>query len=350
MTSEGKRRGRLLAALTLRTKARPVGQGRKQDRESEGPPFPAAGLPLPLILLLLLGAVHLLRQAARSRTLRGHRADPGASQRRPPGHHGRLGAFCGFRIGPHSKRLWHKLTFHNWTCTCPTAPGSRGNHLDRPPLSIGGPLAGSTAPRSFCWTWHLLRSWTTMEKYQNQSSLHDDACFVFRAIRAVALDHASSRVRRQRVELRPRQAVCRQPTQSQPATRLDPSRNPWSTRLCECSSVAARPGRKLKCYFCGLAFGMAFHPDLDKLTLGDLAWDGSRLQQFHRCRLRRRHPAGVLGEHEKSGVHWPASWVMDYPHVNFRSGNNEDNHGETWTEKDGNVSDICGGPPTSCSW
>ena len=39
---------------------------------------------------------HFPRQAPRSRTFRGRRADPGASQRRPPGHHARFGAL-GFR-------------------------------------------------------------------------------------------------------------------------------------------------------------------------------------------------------------------------------------------------------------
>ena len=42
------------------------------------------------------GVVHFPRQASRSRYFRGHQADLGASQRRPPSHHARFGAHCGF--------------------------------------------------------------------------------------------------------------------------------------------------------------------------------------------------------------------------------------------------------------
>ena len=46
------------------------------------------------------GDSHIRRQAARGRTLRGHRNDCGASHRHPPGqgHHARCGALCGVLI------------------------------------------------------------------------------------------------------------------------------------------------------------------------------------------------------------------------------------------------------------
>ena len=53
--------------------------------------------------------------------------------------------------------------------SCPTAPGSGRSCLDRPSLSIAGPLSRSTALRSCCWTWHFLRSWTTAQKWSRAS-------------------------------------------------------------------------------------------------------------------------------------------------------------------------------------
>ena len=91
-------------------------------------------------------------------------SDFGSSQRPQTGHHGRFGALCRFLTC--SVRMAKNCSTSSLTLigpSCPTAPGSGRNCLDRPPLCVGGPLSGSTAQRSCCWTWHLLRSWTTSE-------------------------------------------------------------------------------------------------------------------------------------------------------------------------------------------
>ena len=92
--------------------------------------------------------------------------------------------FADFSLfGPLSKRLLAQTQLSPSGPSCATTPGNGRNCLDHPPLCFGGPLSGSAVLRFCCWTWHLLRSWTTTEKWSGASHscttiLHNDACFV----------------------------------------------------------------------------------------------------------------------------------------------------------------------------
>ena len=101
----------------------------------------------------------------------------------------------------------------------PTVPGRGRNYLDRP-------LSGSTARRSCCWKWPLLRPWTTAERW---SGALCDSWFV--------LYNADVQVRSVHFErLRWRAERITQPSGPQAARRLTTSPN----RGAQCSR---RPSR-----------------------------------------------------------------------------------------------------------